>query len=122
MTSSSSTSSAEFACATESQRTLKDLRTKKKGQPVYVVGHDDRYKGQEAVFEFFNVRLAVVKFPDGKTVGCDPLELFLPCEIHDDGEAFFEIRNCEKCEQLFPLTSAEFWVEQERTECLECCP
>ena len=116
------TSSGEFACASESQRTLKDLRTKRKGQPVYVLGHDDRYKGKEGVFEYFNVRLAVVKFPDGKSVGYDPSELLLPCEIHDDGHAYFEIRFCDMCDQPFPLTSAEFWVDQERTQCSECAP
>ena len=42
----------EFSCATQTERTLKDLRTKRKGQPVYVIGHEDRYKGQEGVFEF----------------------------------------------------------------------
>ena len=59
----------EFYCATQTERTLKDLRTKRKGQPVYVIGHEDRYQGQEGVFEFFNVRLAVVQFPDGKALG-----------------------------------------------------
>ncbi len=63
----------EFSCASETERTLKDLRIKRKGQPVYVMGHEDRYKGKEGVFEFFNVRLAVVKFPDEKTLGFDPI-------------------------------------------------
>ena len=112
----------EFCCATQTERTLKDLRTKRKGQPVYVIGHEDRYKGQEGVFEFFNVRLAVVKFPDEKTLGYDPLDLLLPCEINDDGAAFFEIRYCETCDQLFPLTSEEFHLSDERRECPECSP
>ena len=112
----------EFCCATQTERTLKDLRTKRKGQPVYVIGHEDRYKGQEAVFEFFNVRLAVVKFPDEKTLGYDPLDLLLPCEINDDGVAFFEIRYCEMCDQLFPLTSEEFHMADEPRECPECSP
>ncbi|RMH35280.1 MAG: hypothetical protein D6690_09360 [Nitrospirae bacterium] len=122
MTIIGTSSVGEFAVATESQRTLRDLRVKRKGQPVYVVGHDDRYKGKEAIFEYFNVRLAVVKFEDGKLVGYDPSELLLPCEIHEDGVAYFEIRYCQTCDQLFPLTSAEFWAEQERTECPECAP
>ncbi len=112
----------EFSCATETERTLKDLRTKRKGQPVYVIGHEDRYKGQEGVFEFFNVRLAVVKFPDEKTLGFDPLDLLLPCEINEDVVPFFEIRYCETCDQLFPLTSEEFHVADERSECPECSP
>ena len=122
MTMTETTSNSEFGCATESQRTLKDLRAKRKGQPVYVMGHDERYKGQEGVFECFNIRLGVVKFPNGKTAGFDPSELLLPCEIHDDGQAYFEIRNCDECDQLFPLTAEEFWAEQERTTCPECSP
>ena len=120
MTTAETTPNSEFGCATEDQRTLKDLRVKRKGQPVYVLGHDERYKGQEGVFEAFNVRLAVVKFPNGKTVGFDPLDLLLPCEIHENGDAYFEVRYCEQCEQVFPLTAAEFWADQEPTTCQEC--
>lgn len=112
---------ADFACATESARTLKDLRVRRQGQPVYVLGHLDDRKGQEAIFQQFNVRLAVVKFPDGKILGYDPLDLLLPCEIHE-GEPYFEIRQCKTCDQPFPLTSDEFWAESERTECPECLP
>ncbi|RMH03292.1 MAG: hypothetical protein D6704_12830 [Nitrospirae bacterium] len=112
----------QFAVATESQRTLKDLKVRRPGQPVYVLGHLDNRRGQEAVFEYFNVRLAVVRFPDGKLLGYDPADLLLPCEIHDDGEAYFEIRQCRQCEQMFPLTSEEFRSEHERTECPECAP
>ena len=116
------TSSGEFAVATESQRTLKDLRIKRKGQPVYVLGHDDRFRGREATFEFFNIRLAVVRFSDNKTAGFDPTDLLLPCEIHEDGLAYFEIRNCETCNGLFPLSSSEFWSKQEPAECPDCSP
>ncbi len=122
MMTSEPASKSEFACANESQRTLKDLRSKRKGQPVYVMGHDERYKGREAVFECFNIRLGVVKFPDGKTAGFDPSELLLPCEIHNDGQAYFEIRYCDQCDQSFPLTPEEFWAEQERTTCPDCSP
>lgn len=110
-----------FFCATETQRTLRDLRVRRQGQPVYVVGHFDERKGQEALFQNFNIRLAVVKFPDGKVLGYDPVDLLLPCEIHD-GEPYFEIRECKTCDQPFALTSDEFWADQERTECLECSP
>lgn len=74
------------------------------------------------MFEHFNVRLAVVKFTDGKKLGYDPLDLLLPCEIHEDGEAFFEIRQCKICDQTFPLTTDEFRAEVERAECPECQP
>ena len=121
-TAETSSTSSEFFCASESQRTLKDLRAKRKGQPVYVMGHDARYKGQEAVFECFNIRLGVVKFSNGKTAGFDPSELLLPSEIHEDGQAYFEIRYCDQCDQSFPLTSEEFWAEQERMTCPECSP
>ncbi len=112
----------EFFCASQTERTLKDLRTKRKGQPVFVMGQEDQKKYQEGVFEFFNVRLAVVQFPDGKTLGFDPIDLLLPCEINQEGVAFFEIRNCEVCDQLFPLTSEEFHSLEERRECPECAP
>lgn len=115
-------SSGNFATVSVLQRTLKDLRTKRKGQPVFVLGHVPERHGQEAVFELFNVRLAVVKFADGALLGFDPGELLLPTEIDDKEVAYFEIRQCAKCEQHFPLTLEEAGAEQERTECPECAP
>lgn len=113
---------AQFAVATDSHRSLKDLRARRPGQPVCVVGYGGDQQGKEGVFQHFNVRLAVVKFPDQKTLGYDPQDLLLPCEIHEDGEAFFEIRHCTICNQIFPLTSEEFRAEQERDTCPECQP
>ena len=113
-------SSGEFACATAMQHTLKDLRIKRKGQPVFVLGHVLDRKGQEAVFELFNVRLAVVKFSDGALLGYDPAELLLPTEIDEKGVAYFEIRHCATCDQSFPLTAQEAQAEQEPTECPDC--
>jgi hypothetical protein len=113
-------SSGNFSTATVSQRTLKDLRTKRRGQPVFVLGHVPERKGQEAAFELFNVRLAVVKFGDGVLLGYDPVELLLPTEIDEKGVAYFEIRQCAKCEQQFPLTVEESNAEQERTDCPAC--
>ena len=113
-------SSGSFATAQAGQRTLKDLRTKRKGQPVFVVGHVPERKGQEAVFELFNVRLAVVKFPDGALLGYDPTELLLPAEIDEAGVAYFEIRHCGQCEQPFPLTHEEAAAEEEPTTCPNC--
>ncbi len=84
------------------------------------MGHVPERKGQEAVFELFNVRLAVVKFSDGAMIGYDPAELLLPTEIDKDGVAFFEIRQCAKCDQQFPLTAEESRAEQERTVCPDC--
>lgn len=122
MTASSSTSGSNFACASVAQRNLRDLRVKLRGQPVYVIGHNDERKGQEASFETFNIRLALVRFSDGALLGYDPTELLLPTEIHEDGAAYFEIRQCRMCDQLFPLTSEEFHANQERTECHDCVP
>lgn len=119
-TAGTSSFSGSFATASASQRTLKDLRTKRKGQPVYVLGHVPERKGQEATFELFNVRLAVVKFADGVLLGFDPLELLLPAEIDDKGVAYFEIRQCASCEQQFPLTLEESIAEPERTNCPAC--
>jgi hypothetical protein len=111
-----------FACATAAHRTLKDLRSKRRGQPVLVVGHIVERKGQEATFEVFNDRLAVVKFPDGAAVGYDPLELLLPTEIDDKGVPYFEVRGCKSCGQLFPLTIEECNADKEPTSCPECGP
>jgi hypothetical protein len=113
-------SSGQFSCATSTQHTLRDLRIKRKGQPVFVMGHVLARKGQEATFEVFNDRLAVVKFADGHAVGYDPFELLLPTDIDPDGTAYFEIRTCRQCEQLFPLTTEECEAEEEPTSCPEC--
>lgn len=113
-------SSGDYSCATSTQHTLRDLRTKRKGQPVYVMGHRLERKGQEATFEIFNDRLAVVKFSDGIAIGYDPYELLLPTDIDAQGVAYFEIRKCRQCEQLFPLTIEECEADEEPTDCPEC--
>jgi hypothetical protein len=113
-------SSGQYSCATATQHTLKDLRTKRKGQPVFVLGHLLNRKGQEATFEVFNDRIALVKFSDGGTVGYDPIELLLPTEIDEKGIAYFEIRPCQTCELLFPLTREESDSDQEPTQCPDC--
>ena len=113
-------STGSFSVATKTVRTLRELRTKRKGQPVYVLGHLENRKGSEATFESFNVRLGVVKFEDGETVGYDPVELLLPTEIDDKGVAYFEIRTCATCQQPFVLTSEEYNADVEPTTCPEC--
>jgi hypothetical protein len=115
-------SSGQYFCATNTQHTLRDLRTKRKGQPVLVVGHLLDRKGQEATFEVFNDRLALVKFADAVILGFDPVELLLPTEMDDKGSAYFEIRPCRQCEQLFPLTVAECEADEEPTLCPACRP
>jgi hypothetical protein len=113
-------SSGQFSCATATQHTLRDLRIKRKGQPVFVVGHLIGRKGQEAAFEVFNDRLAVVKFPDGAVLGYDPYELLLPTDIDQQGVAYFEIRTCRTCEQFFPLTADECDAPEEPATCPDC--
>jgi hypothetical protein len=114
-------STGGFARAASDARTLRELKTKRKGQPVYVLGHIPERKGKEATFELFNVRLAVVKFEeDGETLGYDPGELLLPTEIDEKGIAYFEIRQCAKCDQQFVLTAEESGAEEERTVCPNC--
>jgi hypothetical protein len=120
MLTAGTSSSGGFAVASGPNRTLKHLRTKRRGQPVFVVGHIPERQGQEAAFELFNVRLAVVKFADGTLLGFDPSELLLPTEIDEKGLAYFEIRHCATCDQAFPLTVEECRAEQEPTECPEC--
>ena len=113
-------SSGHYSCATASQHTLKDLRIKRKGQPVVVLGHLLDRKGQEAAFEVFNDRIALVKFSDGGLLGYDPIELLLPTEIDDKGIAYFEIRPCRTCQVLFPLTLEESESDEEPSQCLGC--
>ncbi len=120
MPSVGTSSSGQFSCATASQHTLKDLGMKRKGQPVFVIGHLLDRKGQEAVFEFFNDRLALVKFRDGGTAGYDPIELLLPTEIDVTGIAYFEIRPCQTCKLLFPLTREESESDCEPNQCPDC--
>lgn len=120
MPTAGTSSSGNFSVATPTQRVLKDLRTKRKGQPVFVVGHIHDRKGQEATFQVFNERLALVKFEDGIVLGYDPLELLLPTEIDEKGVGFFEIRHCKQCDQFFPLTAEEAASEQEPTSCPNC--
>ena len=120
MPTAGTSSSGQFSCASSTQHTLRDLRTKRKGQPVFVMGHVVERKGQEASFEVFNDRLAVVKFGDGVALGYDPYELLLPTDIDPDGTAYFEIRPCAQCQQLFPLTSDECELDVEPTDCPEC--
>ena len=113
-------SSGQYSCATASQHALKDLRIKRKGQPVVVLGHLLDRKGQEAAFEDFNDRIALVKFSDGELLGYDPIELLLPTEIDDKGIAYFEIRPCRTCHVLFPLTLEEAESEEEPAQCPDC--
>ena len=120
MLTAGTSSTGEFACATAAQRTLKHLRTKRKGQPVFVLGHIPERKGQEATFQVFNERLAVVKFSDNVNLGFEPSELLLPTEIDDKGVAYFEIRQCSSCDQHFPLTVEEVQADQEPTSCPQC--
>lgn len=110
----------KFSCASATQRTLKDLRTKRKGQPVFVVGHRLERKGKEATFEVFNDRLAIIRFDDEVKLGYDPFELLLPTEIDEQGVAYFEIRTCRQCEQFFPLTADECDADEEPTACPDC--
>jgi hypothetical protein len=120
MPSAGTSSSGHYSRAASSQYTLKDLRTKRKGQPVLVLGHLLNRKGQEAVFEGFNDRIALVKFGDGGVAGYDPIELLLPTDIDEKGVAYFEIRPCRACEILFPLTMEEAESDREPVLCPEC--
>jgi hypothetical protein len=113
-------STGQFSFATDTQHTLRDLRTKRRGQPVFVLGHVLTRRGQEGTFEVFNERLAIVKFPDGGAIGYDPHELLLPTDIDEKGIAYFEIRPCKLCEQLFPLTIEECETPEEPTSCPDC--
>lgn len=87
---------------------------------MFVLGHILPRKHQEATFEAFNDRIALVKFSDGAIIGYDPIELLLPTEIDEQGVAYFEIRPCPQCDILFPLTAEERDADTEPTRCPEC--
>ena len=65
MSNAGSQDTIEYYVATDSQRTLKDLKVRPSGQPVCAVGGMNDLQGIEGAFQHFNIRLAVVKFSDG---------------------------------------------------------
>src|SRR6266496_3097098 len=88
-----------YAVATTEVRNLRDLRHRRFGQPVYVsADHTLGRKGQAARWEKFNVRLAVVKFPDNVMLGYDPADLLLPTRFDEHGQPVFQVRQCELCQ------------------------
>jgi hypothetical protein len=77
-------------------------------------------KGKIASWEKFNVRLAVVKFPDNVLLGYDPADLLLPTRFDDQGQPIFEVRACELCQLPFSVTQQEFSAGQEPKRCSAC--
>ena len=111
---------SSFSVATAEARNLRDLRNRKYGQPVYVSSdHPLARKGQTATWEKFNVRLAVVKFPDGVVLGYDPADLLLPTRF-EDGKPVFEIRTCDLCRAPFTVTQQEIEEKKEPARCPAC--
>ena len=111
---------SSFSVATAEARNLRDLRNRKYGQPVYVSSdHPLARKGQTATWEKFNVRLAVVKFPDGVVLGYDPADLLLPTRF-EDGKPVFEIRTCDLCRASFTVTQQEIEEKKESARCPAC--
>jgi hypothetical protein len=110
-----------YAVATSDARNLRDLRHRRYGQPVYVTSdHPLPRKGQIANWEKFNVRLAVVKFPDNVLLGYDPADLLLPTRFDDQGQPIFEIRACELCQLPFSVTQQELTAGEEPKRCNAC--
>jgi len=111
---------ASFAVATPEARTLRDLRHRRFGQPVYVSSDQVlARKGQVGTWEKFNVRLAVVRFPDNVLLGYDPGELLLPTRF-DEEKPVFETGLCELCRGAFALTQQEVEEKREPTRCADC--
>ena len=111
---------SSFAVATPEARNLRDLRHRRYGQPVYVSSDQIlARKGQVGTWEKFNVRLAVVKFPDNMLLGYDPADLLLPTR-YEDGKPVFETRICELCRTAFPLTQQEVDEKEDPTRCAAC--
>ena len=110
-----------YAVATPDARNLRDLRTRRFGQPVYVSSdHPLARKSQVATWEKFNVRLAVVKFPDNVLLGYDPADLLLPTRFDEQGQPVFEVRVCEVCQLPFTLTQTELDEKREPRRCTSC--
>jgi hypothetical protein len=111
---------ATFAVATVEARNLRDLRHRRYGQPVYVTSDQIlARKGQVGTWEKFNVRLAVVKFPDNVLLGYDPADLLLPTRF-EDGKPVFETRTCGLCRVAFALTQQEVEEKKEPARCPDC--
>lgn len=109
-----------FAVATSDARNIRDLRHRRQGQPVYVTSDQVlSRKGQVGTWEKFNVRLAVVKFPDNAVLGFDPADLLLPTR-YEDGKPVFDTRTCELCRTAFILTQQEVDEKKEPARCVEC--
>jgi hypothetical protein len=111
----------QYAIATREVRTLKELRHRRFGQPVYVTSdHPLNRKGQTATWEKFNVRLAVVKFSDNILLGYDPGDLLLPTRFDEQGQPVFEVRACELCQLPFALIEQELQQAPPPARCGAC--
>jgi len=109
-----------FAVATPEVRNLRDLRHRRYGQPVYVSSDQIlSRKGQVGTWEKFNVRLAVVKFPDNVLLGYDPADLLLPTR-YEAGTPVFETHVCELCRAAFALAQQEVDEKKEPARCADC--
>jgi hypothetical protein len=111
----------QYAIATADARTLRELRHRRFGQPVYVTSdHPLSRKGQVATWEKFNVRLAVVKFSDNIVLGFDPADLLLPTRFNEQGQPVFEVRSCELCQLPFALIEQELHQSPPPARCAAC--
>ena len=109
-----------FAVATPQARNLRALRQRRYGQPVYVCSDQVlSRKGQVGTWEKFNVRLALVKFPDNVFVGYDPVDLLLPTRF-EEGKPVFEIRTCTLCQAPLVLTQQEVEEKKAPAHCAAC--
>ncbi|HEV8242495.1 MAG TPA: hypothetical protein VGQ07_00720 [Nitrospirales bacterium] len=109
-----------FAVATPQARNLRDLRHRRYGQPVYVCSDQVlSRKGQVGTWEKFNVRLALVKFPDNVFLGYDPVDLLLPTRF-EEGTPVFEVRACELCQAPLALTQQEVEEKKAPARCAAC--
>jgi hypothetical protein len=70
-------------------------------------------------WEKFNVRLALVKFPDNVFLGYDPVDLLLPTRF-EEGTPVFEVRACELCQAPLALTQQEVEEKKAPARCAAC--
>ena len=82
--------------------------------PYALAVHDIDRNGKLDIIVGYTKARPIVYFNDGPGT-------FTPVPFGDDkGVAYFEIRPCRQCEQLFPLTAEECEAPKEPTICPEC--
>lgn len=76
-------------------------------------------KGQVGTWKKFNVRLAVVKFPDNVLLGYDPVDLLLPTRYEEASRCSRRIP-ANSAGRRLPSRSRKWTRKKEPTRCVDC--